>query len=208
MSEGPSQESKDSPELAALTAVVKALEPLSPEMRLRVVESALTLLGTKSFQPEKPSRPLAAPAETSGRFGTEASPAPVQASDIRSLTEQKRPQSANEMAALVAYYLGEIVTGSEKKDAVDVDDMVRYFKQAKFRLPAHPKMILVAAKNAGYFDAIGGGGYKLNAVGYNLVAHSLPRGESSGRVQGGRRNQRPRGRKRAGGGNPKKARRS
>jgi hypothetical protein len=34
--------------------------------------------------------------------------------DIRQLKEQKKPGSANEMAALVAYYLAEVAQGAEK----------------------------------------------------------------------------------------------
>jgi hypothetical protein len=32
------------------------------------------------------------------------------------------------------------------------------------------------AEGAGYFDSLGGGEYRLNAIGYNLVNHSMPRG--------------------------------
>jgi len=35
-------------------------------------------------------------------------------------------------------------------------------------------MTLVHAKNAGYLDSSGPGSYKLNPVGYNLVAHAMP----------------------------------
>jgi hypothetical protein len=206
MTEAASRESRNSPELDALTAVVKALEPLSAEMRLRVVESALTLLGTKTIEADKVSRLTAARSEISGSLGPEAAPPHAPASDIRALKDQKQPKSANEMAALVAYYLSETLGGPERKDAVGVEEMERYFKQANFRLPANPRMILVNAKNAGYFDAVGTGRYKLNPVGYNLVAHSLPRESSAERVQGVRRRKKRGGAKRPRG-NSKKARR-
>jgi hypothetical protein len=181
-SEEPPPANSSSPELDALTAVVRALEPLTSEKRLRVVESALTLLGTKPAPASGP--PLTSPPANRGPEVTRHSPT---ASDIRSLKEEKKPKSANEMAALVAYYLTEVLSDSEKKNAVDVGDMEKYFKQANFRIPTNPKMILVNAKNAGYFDGVGSGRYKLNPVGYNLVAHSLPREASAERVQGPRR---------------------
>jgi len=53
-----------------------------------------------------------------------------------------------------------------------------YFKIASFPLPQQLRMTLPNAKNAGYFDLAGDGEYKLNAVGHNLVAHSMPRGAS------------------------------
>lgn len=79
------------------------------------------------------------------------------------------------MAATVAYYLTEVAPTSERKDEVDTEDMVKYFKQAGFPLPKAPRMLLTNAKNSGYFDSGTAGGYKLNPVGYNLVAHNLPR---------------------------------
>ena len=98
--------------------------------------------------------------------------------DIKSLKELKRPASAIEMAALVAFYLSEQASEPERKNEVDVDDMNKYFKQAGFTLPSKPQFLLVNAKNAGYFDSVGSGKYKLNPVGYNLVAHNLPRSQS------------------------------
>jgi hypothetical protein len=165
-------------ELDALTNVVKALQGLSADGQRRVVESALVLLGTKVSD----ARDVITPPKD-GLPG----PPPGGLTDIRRLKEQKQPGSANEMAALVAYYLAEAVSGAEKKPAIDIADIEKYFKQATFRLPKHPKMALVNAKNAGYFDAAGGGKYKLNPVGYNLVVHSLPRAGTTERVKSPRR---------------------
>jgi hypothetical protein len=53
----------------------------------------------------------------------------------------------------------------------------RYFKQAGFKLPKAIKQALPNAAAAGYFDGTGGGRYRLNPVGYNLVVHALPRGQ-------------------------------
>jgi hypothetical protein len=110
--------------------------------------------------------------------------------DIRTFKEEKQPSSAMEMAATVAYYLSELAPLPERKSEVQVEDMLKYFKQASFPLPKSPQFLLVNAKNAGYFDSIGGGNYKLNTVGYNLVAHNLPRDhvlKSGGRVSKKRR---------------------
>jgi hypothetical protein len=79
------------------------------------------------------------------------------------------------MAALVAYYLSEVVSDDERKVAINTADLERYFKQAGFKLPKSLPQTLSNATAAGYFDPAGSGLYKLNAVGYNLVAHGLPR---------------------------------
>jgi hypothetical protein len=100
--------------------------------------------------------------------------------DIRALKEQKQPRTAIDMAALVAYYLSESATGSERKTAIGREDLEKYFKQAGFKLPKQPRQTLIDAKAAGYFDSADRGQYRLNAVGYNLVAHGLPSTKKSG----------------------------
>ncbi len=101
-----------------------------------------------------------------------------QIKDIRSLKEDKKPKNAQEMACLVAFYLSEIAMGDLKKETVNTDDLTKYFKQASFRLPKGIEQVLKNARYAGYFDTAARGEYKLNAVGYNLVAHQLPRKEA------------------------------
>jgi len=78
------------------------------------------------------------------------------------------------MACVVAFYLKELAADGERKDTVSAADLDRYFKQAQFKLPERMTQVLPDAKGSGYFDSAARGEYKLNAVGYNLVAHSLP----------------------------------
>ena len=78
------------------------------------------------------------------------------------------------MACLVGFYLQELAPEGERKETITTPDLEKYFKQAGFRLPADIGQILKDAKAAGYFDAPARGEYKLNAVGYNLVAHNMP----------------------------------
>lgn len=94
--------------------------------------------------------------------------------DIRTLKEEKAPQSDVQMAALVAYYLAEMAPDERRKEAISTRDIVAYFKQAGYELPKYPKDTLPHAKGAGYLDNAGRGKYKLNPVGHNLVVHKLP----------------------------------
>jgi hypothetical protein len=64
------------------------------------------------------------------------------------------------MAAVAAYYLQELAPPEERKREVDVQDIVEYFKQAGFPLPTATKQILLNAKAAGYFKAVGGGKFR------------------------------------------------
>lgn len=182
----------------AIDQIIHALSLLDEASRVTAIRAACEQLKIK------PPGSLGAPGEKSS--STEAgnvagATPPAQAKDIKELKEQKNPSSANEMAAVVAYYLSEIATGDERKSEVDLDDMVKYFKQAKFPLPRTPQMLLTNAKNAGYFDSSDRGKLKLNPVGYNLVAHNLPRSASGAPTQSGRRKTRRKNTKR-----PKKSR--
>ncbi|GHB95631.1 hypothetical protein [Thermomonas carbonis] len=96
--------------------------------------------------------------------------------DIRAFKEQKKPTSARQMACVVSFYLQELAPVNERKDTINTQDLEKYFKQAGFKLPGKINQILSDAKLAGYFDLQSRGEYKLNAVGYNLVAHNLPNG--------------------------------
>jgi hypothetical protein len=82
------------------------------------------------------------------------------------------------MACLVAYYLQELAQPNERKDTITTADIDKYFKQASFKLPKVIPQVLPNAKSSGYFDSAGSGSYKLNAVGYNLAVHTLPRKKS------------------------------
>jgi hypothetical protein len=114
--------------------------------------------------------------------------------DVRSFGTEKSPRSANERVAVVAYYLTELAPETERKAEISAADITKYFKQAGFPLPGAARMTLVNARNAGYLDAgADRGTYRLNPVGHNLVAHSLP-ASSSARSNGGRKRARKRAR--------------
>lgn len=100
---------------------------------------------------------------------------PGEQPDIRSFAAAKQPQTLNEKVAVVAYYLAQLASATERRNFITSDDIKPYFIQAHFELPTGPaNMTLTNAKNAGYLNALERGRYKLNSVGHNLVAHKLP----------------------------------
>lgn len=163
-------------EIRAIEQVIQALDPLESDARDRVLDYAFKRLGIAGMNPspappralaEKPSPPL-----------EEAAPS-ARVADIRALREEKQPKSANEMAAVVGYYLAEVAPSGERKTEIGTPDIEKYFKQAQQRLPEAPSKTLQNAAAAGYFDSAGRGLYSLNPVGHNLVAHGLPREASA-----------------------------
>lgn len=188
-------------ELMAIKAVADALSPLSAASRRHVIAYVTEALGVPAMvevgltQPVASEPRLAAAAPDMDATG--ATELPI---DIRSLKEQKEPRSANEMAALVAYYVSELLPPDEQRTVITAADIEKYFKQASYRLPGRVAQTLPDAARAGYFDAVDRGQYRLNPVGYNLVAHGMPsRGAEAPTVRSAR------GRKTTGRGATKKA---
>lgn len=164
-------------EVKAIGEVLGTLEALSGPARERVlayVTNALNI-GLPSVSAGTPTnQPVVLPSSEIDQPPPKVPAPPLGHTDIRSLGESKQPKSAVEMAAVVAYYLSEIAPEGERRESVGTADLDKYFKQAGFRLPKAQNMTLVNAAAAGYFDRVVQGKYKLNPVGYNLVAHNLP----------------------------------
>lgn len=159
-------------EIEAIKAVLAALAPLSEKARASVLDYVTRRLDLP-VHTAPPASHIAGSATVSP---SGAATSPVV--HIKDFKDQKRPRSANEMAAVVAYYLSNVAPQEQRKQTVSQKDIETYFKIAEFPLPQQARVTLHNAKNAGYFDLFGDGEYKLNAVGHNLVAHSMPRGAS------------------------------
>jgi hypothetical protein len=161
-------------EIRAIQAVHDALAPLDAPGRARVlayVSDALRLELPAGAQ-QRPR--VTVPSVPMPDLESREPATPGRLTDIRSLMETKQPRSAIDMAALVAYYLSEILEGDERRESLETADLEKYFKQAGFKLPGSMRNVLGNAAAAGYFDLVGRGRYKLNPVGWNLVVHNLP----------------------------------
>ena len=165
----------------AIDRLIEALTPLDKPARTTAVQAACAHLGIDLERPVAPVNSALSPAlrtglkvasETHGKTGQPPT-------DIRTLREQKAPQSAKQMACLVAYYLQDLAPEKERKAAISTADIEKYFKQAGFDLPKKIEQVLIDAKRSGYFETAARGEYRLNAVGYNLAAHKLPTASKS-----------------------------
>lgn len=162
----------------AIDEIIAALSAVPDAVRQVAIKAACDHLSIPIPNPQ------AATGEAAAAIGTRSLSQliplgePDQVVDIRTLRQQKNPSTANEMACLVAFYLQRRAPAHERKNTVTAEDLNRYFIQANFPLPKRIEQLLVNSKAAGYFDSEGRGAYRLNAVGHNLVAHSLPRGDS------------------------------
>lgn len=172
--------STDSPKHSigkSIDDVILALNDLDTPTRIIVIRTVCSHLSIPlhSIDPNYTSSNIATSRATIAPPSTSTNESMI---DIRTFKEQKEPSSAREMACVIAFYLQSLAPNDERKQEINSEDLERYFKQADFPLPKRIVQLLVDAKAAGYFDATSSGTYKLNAVGYNLVAHTLPRSGS------------------------------
>lgn len=161
-------------QLQATEHVVRALTSLDSEARSRVIAHVCQLLGIPFGMSSTPNPSTAALPAILGAVAAAQSPVPGRFADIRSLKDAKVPSTDREMACLVGYYLKELAPPEERRTEISAADIEKYFNQAGFALPKYPQMVLPSAKNAGYFDAVDRGNYRLNPVGFNLAAYGLP----------------------------------
>lgn len=161
-------------EIEAIRTILNTLKPLDERTR----ETIMGYVG-KRLNLQTPLTPADGEAakqkdEASGSAGAGGGAV----AHIKDLRDEKRPGSNVEMAVLVAYYLSELAEASKRRETVSAQDLDTYFKIAGHPKPAAFKDVLRAAKNGGYMDSSGHGQYKLNAVGYNLAVHTLPRNKA------------------------------
>jgi len=165
----------EDPELKAIKTIIELMAPLDEIGRSRVLEYVLKRLGMTTLQSDLATIADEVSSATSVAYAGSARPF----KDIRSLTAEKQPRSANEMVALIAYYLSEIAQPDEASSTVNVEKIRKYFKMAAFPMPRVPKNALTNAAAAGYLENTSRGEYRLNPVGYNLVVHGLPRSSAA-----------------------------
>ncbi|MBC7348462.1 MAG: hypothetical protein H5U05_00650 [Candidatus Aminicenantes bacterium] len=150
---------------SSIDIMIDALTPLDENSRRAAIKAVCEFLGISFVNISAENKKESISAEQKAN----------KYMDIRTLAIEKNPKTAIERAVLVAYYLSDCAPLDEKKDAINKDDIIKYFKQARFPLPNNPNMTLVHTKNAGYLDPAGEGLYKINPVGHNLIVHNLPR---------------------------------
>src|ERR1700742_582743 len=116
-------------EISAISSILQALEGLDGESIQRVLDyvfGRLSISPPRQFKSSAVSVPQNnAPSDSLG----------LRRASIRDMKEEKQPESSNQMAALVAYYLSEIAEDQERKESVNTADLEKYFKQAGFKLP-------------------------------------------------------------------------
>jgi hypothetical protein len=128
----------------------------------------IPLIGPRPSQVESPM------ASGSSEAGTTSTPRAGAALDIKTFMENKKPKSDTHFVAATAYYYRFEAPTDEKKESINAEilqDAARLAGRARF---VTPLVTLNNAKKQGYVDAAERGAFKINSVGENLVAMTLP----------------------------------
>lgn len=94
--------------------------------------------------------------------------------DIKSFVTAKNPKSDVQYAAVVAYYYRFEAPAEERKETITSEILQESTRLAGRTRLTKPVMTLNNSKNLGYLDPAGRGSFKINTVGENLVAMTLP----------------------------------
>jgi len=164
----------------AVAEQLKGMEKDRQQRILRWVAESLSLDLSSALPPDR------RPRETDASTGAVPSSHPEQqthhrqhrAADIKSFVDAKRPKSDVQFAAVVAYYHRFEAGPESRKDSIDAQALQEAARLAGRRRPPKPLMTLNNAKNLGYLDSPERGQFRINSVGENLVAMTLPGTES------------------------------
>ncbi len=153
-------------EFDAVRMVVEVLKTLKPDEQARVIRWAQEKLGIIS------SASLAAsPAATSAAAATLR----PQGNDIRSFMQTRNPRSDVQFATAVAYYYAFVAPESSRKSEINGADLKEATRLVDRERLHSPIVTLHNALKTGYLDkGSKTGTFRINTVGENLIAMSLP----------------------------------
>ena len=175
-------------ELDAAKAIVAALDGLEKQQQERALRYAsetlgLHIQGAYSATPPAPTPAIAPVSATPG------APAAPRAPDIKQFTESKAPKTDNQFAAVVAYYYRFEAPPEQQRDTINDATVRDAARMVGRKRPS--RQLLHNAKNRGYLDALGGGEFRINNVGENLGAVTLPNDEPARRKAGAAKPRKP-----------------
>jgi hypothetical protein len=166
-------------ELDLAKAVVGSLRGHDKAIQARAIRFATETLGLDALIP----RLGGITSVGAGRESDQSAMVPTAAvssrrGDIKQFAQDKRPSSDVEFAVVVAYYFAFEADEAKRKESIGPNDLIEAARHVGRARPQRARGPLNRAKNAGYLDSVGAGVFKINNVGENLVAVTLPRSGS------------------------------
>jgi hypothetical protein len=166
-------------EFDAAKAIVDALKGLDKQQQERAIRFASESAGLQGLASRSTEIPASGSSATITPDKTLAS-TPNRQVDIRRFVESKSPKTDQQFAAVVGYFYQFEAPIDQRKTAISAADLNTAARLVGRKRPANAAYTLANAKNAGYFDPAGKGMVRINSVGENLVAITLPETASKG----------------------------
>jgi len=163
-------------DLEAVRTLVTTLEKFEKIEQERIIRWAREKLGLNVVQVQQQ-----APIQVIQQTGNQQLQNPSK--DLKSFVNQKNPTSDMQFAVTVAYYYKFEAPENERKDSINsetLQDAARLSSRTRLR---NPGQTLINASFNGMLDKSEKGSYKLNTVGENLVAMTLPQNSSSKKIK-------------------------
>jgi hypothetical protein len=164
--------------LDAAQKIVTELQGMTNDQQALAIKFATETLGLQAAT--APAQAMQSTVQSPNVVPPSASVMPGQRTDIKTFTATKAPKSDQQFAAVVAYYYQFEASSADKKDSIDAATMKEAARQAGRKQVRNWNTSLDNARRAGYLDKAERGAFKLNAVGENLVAITLPGSVGSG----------------------------
>lgn len=163
-------------------AVADQLKSIEKERQQRILRWVAESLGLEVSAPhiaDLRGPQTMAPIESTASHQVDAhSPLHTRPPDIKTFVDSKAPKSDVQFAAVVAYYFRFEAPQETRKESIDAQALQEAARLAGRRRPPKPLATLNNAKNLGYLDSSERGQFRINSVGENLVAMTLPGGQS------------------------------
>lgn len=161
-------------DLEAVRVLVSTLEKFEKTDQERIIRWAREKLGLNIIQQPVNSTTTQIPTQSYSQTPEN------RAQDLKSFINEKNPSSDMQFAATVAYYYKFEAPENQRKDSVDSDTLQDAARLANRKRLANPGQTLINASFNGLLDKTDAKGvYKINTVGENLVAMTLPQNSGS-----------------------------
>lgn len=157
----------------AAKKVTETLDQLPEEQRslvIRWVSEGYGLVSPPEANVPAHTAPLTSPTSPDATVQSN----PIGGRDIKSFLEAKKPTSDNQLAAAVAYYYRFEAPEEHRKETINADDLQEACRLSGRERLGDPGKTLRNAKDQGYIDLSERGQFRINTVGENLVAVTLP----------------------------------
>lgn len=156
----------------AISELLNGMEKERQQRVLRWVAESLEI--TLHIKPHGAHELVSPPMRADSSGARSVAAARGTAVDIKSFMDNKKPKSDTQFAAATAYYYRFEAPADDRKDSITAEvlqDAARLAGRARF---PKPLVTLNNAKKQGYVDASERGAFRINSVGENLVAMTLP----------------------------------